>query len=444
MPILQPLATSLALLAVALCLPSTAAPAPTPQAYRELARQVDENLRKEILAKWFPAAIDPVGGFYQNFDEAWNHTGESAKSIVYQSRLTWLACQAAKRYPARAAEYRKAAAHGFDCLQHRMWDSRDGGFFWEIGPDGGPLRDGEKHAYGISFALYACSAYYRLTLDPAAKSLATRTFEWMEKHSHDTRNGGYYEALTRAGSPILTPPAASSGTDEIGTRYGFKSMNSHIHLLESLTEFYAVDPRPQVRARLEEVFKIVRDRVVVSQIGVMNQFFTPDWRPVPDLDSFGHDVETAFLLVEASSALGRPEDPAVWLAARRLVDHALEAGFDLAAGLADSGTTFRKVYIPERVWWVQAECVNALLLMHEKFGRETSRYWTAFTAEWEFIRSKQIDSVHGGWYNSVSPEGAAPAGAPKSDSWTEGYHQGRAMLRVSEVLQKLSAGREAR
>ena len=87
--------------------------------------------------------------------------------------------------------------------------------------------------------------------------LAKRAFAWLEEHAHDPRNGGYYEALTRQGRPILTAPADPNDpvSDAIGTRYGYKSMNSHIHLLEAFTALYEVWPDPLVATRLGSLLK---------------------------------------------------------------------------------------------------------------------------------------------------------------------------------------------
>ena len=87
---------------------------------------------------------------------------------------------------------------------------------------------------------------------------------------------------------------------------------------------------------------------------------------------------------------------------------------------------------------VEAEGLNALLLMHEKYGQETPRYWQAFLRQWEFIRTRQTDNVYGGWYATVSREGKPVPGHIKSDQWTEAYHQGRALLVVSATLRHLA------
>ena len=109
----------------------------------------------------------------------------------------------------------------------------------------------------------------------------------------------------------------------------------------------------------------------------MNLYLTRDWRAIPAHDSFGHDVETAYLLVEAAEALGMPDDAKTWQIARRLVDHALDWGWDDEhGGFYDKGESFGgPAYDSKKVWWTQAEGLNALLLMHHKFGDQTDRYW---------------------------------------------------------------------
>ena len=168
-------------------------------------------------------------------------------------------------------------------------------------------------------------------------------------------------------------------------------MNSHIHLLEAITALSRVWPDPLVQTRLREVFLIVRDKIAVEP-GCLNLFFTPDWRAVPDYDSFGHDVETAYLLLEAAAALKEADDPKTLMVARSLVDHALQWGWDeRLGGFYDKGAAFAPAYGREKVWWTQAEGLNALLLMHEHFGGQTRRYFDAFLKQWDFIVNYQVD-----------------------------------------------------
>ncbi len=405
-----------------------------------LAAEVEDNLQRQVLQQWFPRAVDPAGGFHQNYAEDWSCLPGGERSVVYQSRLTWLAAQAARRFPNQSEMYLSHARHGLHCLAETLWDSEHGGFFWAIGENGEPLREGEKHVYGVSFAIYAAAALFQASADAAALRLARRAYGWLQEHAHDPVNDGWYEALARKNFRILEP-TAQGGFDAVGTRYGCKSMNTHIHLLESLAALYEVWPDTELRESLIEVFEIVRDKVAVESVGCLNLYFTPDWRALPDHDSFGHDVETAFLLAEAAAALGQPEDARTWALAQRIVDHALGFGWDNRhGGFYDAGGVFGPIFNRKKVWWVQAEGLNALLLMDGKFSGETRRYSEAFTQQWQFIQRHQVDARHGGWYSEVAENGTILPGRVKSDGWTEGYHQGRALLTVSAALRARAAG----
>ena len=414
----------------------------TPEAYRRIATEVETNLRRDVLDKWFPAAVDrDAGGFYENFKENWTRGPTGEKSIVYQSRLTWLSAQAALRFPEKSDQYLAITRHGVAALAEKLWDKEKGGFFWAVDDGGRPDRDraDEKHVYGIAFGIYAAASSHAVTKDPASLDLARRAFQWLDRHAHDDKHGGYFEALTRDGHPILTAPA-NRLSDAIGTRYGRKSMNTHIHVLEALVALHRVWPDAAVRARLAEVHEAVAGKIYADP-GVLHVYLSPDWKPVPGPDSFGHDVEAAFLLVESAEALGMPDDERTWRVAGRLVDHALDVGFDHdRGGFYYEGTADGRELEKRKVWWVQAEGINALLLMHERFGRETPRYWEAFARTWSFISKHQVDARHGGWYNTVNADGTPIPGRPKSDRWTEGYHQGRALLTVSARLRKLAQG----
>jgi mannobiose 2-epimerase len=214
-------------------------------------------------------------------------------------------------------------------------------------------------------------------------------------------------------------------------------MNTHIHLLESFTQLYEVSQDDALRARLKELLAVVRDKVCVDP-GVMNQFFTADWRAIPDHDSYGHDVETAYLMLEAEQVLGEGHDPKTERMARMLVDHALAFGWDPAAGgLYRHGTTFGRPEDKQKEWWVQFEGLNALLLMHEKYGRETDTYFKAFQQQWQFITRRQIDAEWGGVYEMVGADGA-PTVPGKGRIWKAAYHDGRALLNVGDRLRTLA------
>ncbi len=459
-------------------------PAVSAETYRRMAEEIEQHLRRQVLEKWFPRCVDRQhGGFLPNFREDWSPGTANDKTIVFQARQTWVTAEVAKRFPDLRKEYLDYARHGLDFLERVMWDAQHGGFFWGLDPTGKitPRYGGEKHVYGIAFGIYAAANAYEATGERRALELAQRTFAWLERHAHDKTNGGYLEALTREGRPILQPPAPNKTHDAIGTVYGYKSMNSHIHLLEAVTALYRVWPDPLVEKRLRELVEVITKKVYVEP-GCLNQFFTVDWRAIPEHDSFGHDVETAFLLVEAAAALKRPDDPDIWRVARSLVDHALRYGWDdRHGGFYDRGVAFGPACGKEKVWWTQAEGLNALLLMHYRFERaasasaashqpegltaETSRaatavgpatpdaataaqqsapqgqrlvYWNAFLKQWDWIIRYQLDAKHGEWFAVVSHDGVAPPNQAKGQVWKAAYHNGRALMHCAEMLKELA------
>jgi mannobiose 2-epimerase len=417
--------------------------APTKANYLKFAAETDTMLRQDVLGVWFPRTVDREhGGFYSNFARDWQPTKSQGKFSVFQGRMVWIAAQIVMRRPDLKDQYLPIVQHGVKFLSDVMWDKQYGGFFWGLDDDGQitPFYSDGKELYGISFDLYGAAAAYEATHDPKALELAQNTFRWIDQHAHDARNGGYFEWLTREGKVVEgKPEAVTPQTTPLGAfLIGYKSMNTHIHLLESLTQLYEVWKDDTLRQRLEEILALVRDKISV-QPGVMNLFFTNDWRPIPDHDSYGHDVETAYLMLEAEDALGHGHDPRTEHMARQLVDHALANGWDdIYGGFFQDGTTFGQPESKLKDWWVQMEGLNSLLLMHDMYGRETDVYLKSFQRQWQFIRDYQTDTQFRGVYAQVRPDGT-PVSADKGQIWKAAYHDGRALLNVTERLQKLAA-----
>lgn len=411
--------------------------------YLKLADEMELTLRRDVLSVWFPRTIDKQnGGFYSNFTRDWQRTGSEGKFSVFQGRMTWLAAQIVMKRPDLKSQFLPIVSHGVDYLAKVLWDKEGGGFFWGLDDKGQITQrytDG-KHLYGISFGLYGAAAAYQATRDPRALKLAQRAFLWMDKNAHDAKNGGYFEWLTRDGKVVQANP----GTGRVetiplaGFPLGYKSMNTHIHLLESFSQLYEVWPDQTLQRRLVELLWIVRDKICVEP-GAMNLYFTVDWHPIPDHDSYGHDVETAYLMLETAQVLGRAYQPKTERMAKMLVDHALAYGWDESyGGFYRDGTTMGRPEDLRKEWWVQFEGLNALLLMHEKYGSSTDVYFKAFQRQWQFIRDHQVDHEFGGLYDTVERDGTA-TDKIKARIWKEAYHDGRALLNVTARLQKLAS-----
>jgi len=413
-----------------------------------IADEMENSIKTELLNKWYPQCVDSLyGGFLTSFTYDFKPTGPQEKFIVTQSRHTWSTAKAAELYP-HATYYLKCSNHGFRFLRDVMWDKTYGGFYGLVDREG-KVKNERKEAYGNAFGIYALSAYYHASKDTAALHLAKKAFMWLEAHSHDPVFKGYYQHLNRDGSPIKRDVTIPSTSD-----LGYKDQNSSIHLLEAFTELYSVWPDPLVRQRLEEMLYLIRDKIT-TQKGYLTLFFNPDWTPVSFQDStqdiilkhrnldhvsFGHDIETAYLMLEASHALGLKNDAKTMEVAKRMVDHSLRNGWDgKLGGFYDEGYYFKgrdtiTIIRDSKNWWAQAEGMNTLLLMADQFPNDPIQYYEKFKQEWIYIQTYLIDHINGDWYEGGLDKQPEKRTALKGHIWKATYHQFRALMNCVERL----------
>ncbi|MDN3584855.1 AGE family epimerase/isomerase [Mucilaginibacter flavus] len=404
-----------------------------------------KSMVNQLLKPWYPLSVDhEYGGFLSSFSYDFKPVGNQDKMIVTQARHIWSNSKAAEMFPG-VDYYLKDARHGFEFLKNTMWDKQYGGFYTFTDRQGN-VKAGSfapKEAYGNSFAIYGLATYYEASGDTSALNLAKQCFWWLEKHSHDNVYKGYFQHMQRDGTPIMRDATVSS-TAELG----YKDQNSSIHLLESLTELYSVWPNPLVKERLNELFLLVRD-TITNEKGNLILFFKPDWTPVSYKDSteaiikrhhgldhvsFGHNVETAYLLLEASAVLGIENDATTLQIGKKMVDDALENGWDnKIGGFYDEGYYFKDkpgitIIADTKNWWAQAEGLNALLMMADQYPDDSHKYFDKFKMLWQYTQTYLIDSVHGDWYQGGIDKQPGYKMALKGQIWKGTYHNLRALM----------------
>ena len=393
-----------------------AAPLPT-------ADEVEAAWVRHDLDWWFPRCVDPRGGFFEHFDADGEGDPLAPKTGVFQARMTWVAATAARRRPDLRERLEPIALHGLNFLRDAMRDP-DGGVYWQLDADGRPLHGGQKHLYNVAFAIYAAAAVERTMPGRGGGDLAMDLFDWLDRAGHDPEHGGYAEHydVPPSDAPVMPPPV------------GYKSLNAHLHLLEALAELHRARPDPRVGARLRELIDLHLGPMYVEP-GALHAQFTADWRPLPELTSYGHNVEAAYLIADAIEALGDAETPAESAKLRALLDVALTAGWLAEAGtIADTGTAFAAIDL-DAEWWAHAEAFHALLYFADRCRRAgeaeaAARYGAAAASAWHFIDAELLDPVRGGWRRSAGAGGEAS----KSGPWKAAYHTTRSMLDAADLL----------
>jgi mannobiose 2-epimerase len=427
----------------------------------EMRQVLDDEFRS-----WYPLCIDTsYGGFFSDFDYAWKQDGMQNKFIVTQARHIWSTANAGMFYQ-KDNVLRKVAAHGVQFLKNIMWDKEYGGFYDLVTRQGEPIKeDGSiiKRAYGNAFAIYGLAAYYRASGDTAALKLAQETFWWLEKYSYDPHDGGYFQFITREGIPFPEGYRYLPPRNENRWQGGYrivppKDQNSSIHLLECFTELYKVWPDSILKERLSSMLRLVRD-VITTDKGYLNLFFHRDWTPIlyrdstvavrernygSDHVSFGHDVETAYLMLEASAALGMKNDTTTLKIGKKMIDHALRNGWDKErGGLYDGGyylpgKDHPVIVINTKEWWPQVEALNAFLMMAEMFPQDEQRYYEKFCKQWSYCKQYLIDYEHGGWYLGGVDIVQRMKYSPKGSIWKCNYHTSRGLINCINMLKSQS------
>jgi cellobiose epimerase len=187
---------------------------------------------------------------------------------------------------------------------------------------------------------------------------------------------------------------------------------------------------------------------VVHRQGYVQFYFKDNWTPVSYRDSsdaaimkyrnidhvsFGHDIETAFLLLDASRVLGYYQYEQTKKVAKRMVDQTLRYGWDKEnGGLFDEGNYMHGAATPvvtksTKSWWPQAECMNCLLIMADLFPNDEINYEGYYASTWQYIKTYLLDYKYGDWYQGGLDKEPQQKGRPKASIWKGTYHTFRAL-----------------
>jgi mannobiose 2-epimerase len=197
---------------------------------------------------------------------------------------------------------------------------------------------------------------------------------------------------------------------------------------------YRLSKDAAVRARLEEMVKVVATRIVQSDNYAHKEFFR-DWRAhEKPIVSYGHDLETAWLLMDALDALGTPLEPMVSQVALHLGKHSADLGYDTAnGGYFEEGVPGGSPTKLEKIWWIQAEAVPGLWWLYRLSSDASFLDRLEGTLTW--IEKKQVDGEHGEWFWGIMPDGSiGPRGDHKGEEWKAQYHGLRAVVFTADWI----------
>ncbi len=385
--------------------------------------EVKHQLAEGIIPFWENLRDDEYGGYYGllTFDLALDK--KAVKGCILNNRITWFFSNAYTLL--KDPRLLEEARHGYEFLRDHCLDRENGGVYWSMTYDGKP-QDTTKHTYNQAFCIYALSSYYEASKDREALEEAYRLFRLIEEKCTDDL--GYLEAFT-----VDFRPESNEKLSENGVM-AEKTMNTLLHVFEAYTELYRVDRSEEVGERLRWILDTFAQKIYNPELRRQEVFFDREYHTLIDLYSYGHDIETSWLINRGVEVLGDPEYMEKMLPITEvLADNVKKVAFD---GRSLANECDKGVVNTDRIWWVQAETVIGFLEAYEKHP-ERKDYLEAAEAEWSFIRDFVIDHREGSeWFYAVDPEGNPdPAKRPIVEAWKCPYHNGRMCI---EVIRRLS------
>lgn len=402
---------------------------PTRQESQQLANRCRKILRTSLIDFYLPACVDQKhGGYLEAFqDGRFVATGE--KFLTMQARQLWF-FSTLVRADLEKEHSLQAARSGFRFLEDHLRDPEYGGYFSTVS-DAGEPRDRRKHVYLNSFALFGLAAYYRATNDESALKAAQDLFRVLEEQAHDQTYGGYVEFFAEDWEPLTDPQVAGY----VGVT-GTKTYNTHLHVMEALTELHRVWPDRLVKQRLSELVQIMTTTVHHPQFACNLDGWRANWQsietPANLRASYGHDVECVWLTFDAGRELGLPPDLLKsW--AKSLWSYTFQHGYDREhGGLYYTGPVGQAAEDRRKEWWVQAEALVSLLEMYRLTGEP--QYWQAFYETLTFVEQHHV-ATDGGWWATRAADGS-PQSESRSSKWQGAYHSGRSMLWCAQLLEE--------
>lgn len=382
-----------------------------------MAEEIKTHMKECIIPFWKKLRDDVYGGYYGFMDYDLKVDKKAVKGCILNSRITWFFANAYMLL--KDESLLEEARHGFAFMKEHCMDQENGGIFWSIQYDGTP-EDTTKHTYNQAFSIYALSSYYDASKEEEALAMAMELFHLIEDRCTDEI--GYKEAFDREFTEIENDKLSENGV------IADKTMNTLLHVFEAYTELYRVSKEEEVKKRLEWILDTIADKVYNPPLHRQEVFFDRNMNSILDLHSYGHDIETAWLIDRGTEVLGE----------KRYRDRMLPIILDLTSqvyrmafdGHSLANECEKGVVDTNRIWWVQAEAVVGFLNGY-KLAPEHEEYLRGAEAVWTFIKNYVVDKRSGSeWYWDVTAKGEAVSGKPIVEPWKCPYHNGRMCIEV--------------
>ncbi|MDR7089963.1 AGE family epimerase/isomerase [Cellvibrio fibrivorans] len=400
---------------------------PSTEALLQMAGEFEQELTGNILPYWIKQAPNPeTGGFYGQVSADGKPDPSAERGALLSSRILWSYSAAYRNY--RDEAYRKLADHAFKDLEATFWDNKNGGLYWSVAGDGKPAQT-HKQIYGQVFGIYGYSEYFRATGNQQALERAKTLYRLIEQYALDREYGGYLEVVGEDWRPLAKP------VNSLGVTTA-KSQNTHLHVMEAYTNLLRVWPDGQLKKQQTALLDIMLGKILNRTTNHLALFMDADWQVQGDGISYGHDIEAAWLMVEAAEVLGDADlINRTRALAVKIADTTLAEGMDTDGAIYNEASARKGLTNTGKDWWAQAEALVGFINAYEITG--DTKYLRATTRTWGFIKAHLVNNKTGEWHWGTNKSGQVIL-QPTLSMWKCPYHNSRAMMESARRLQRLA------
>lgn len=372
---------------------------------------------------WKKQTIDnQSGGFIGKINHQNQPNYHADKGAVLHARILWT-FSAVYALTNNESDL-EIANRAFNYIDNHFYDEVHGGIFWSLNYDGTP-KDTKNQIYAIAFVIYGLTEYYKITLKDEALRLAINLYNKIEEHSYDKQKGGYFEALTRNWQPIADLRLSEKDANEK------KTMNTHLHIVEAYANLYLVWKNDDLKNKIAALLYIIDTYFIDKNTWHLKLFFDENWNEKPDVISYGHDIEAAWLLLWCAEVINDTNLITLYQKYAVKLAEVTKEGLDDDGGLWYEFDPKKNHLIAEKHWWPQAELWIGMVNAYQISGED--EYLEIVKKNIDFVQNHLLDKEEGEWFWGINAD-YSKIEKDKAGFWKCPYHNARACL---ELLKRL-------
>ncbi len=288
-----------------------------------------------VFPLWTAAAIDPLnGGFVESLDANALPLPGARRALV-QARQIYAYTEALKMNILSRETVEPIIRKNVEFIA--CYSLESGAYVHAVDANGKPVQL-QCELYTQAFMLFGLARAYDCLKDAAIKARALKLANYLLRERQN-KAGGFTEL--KNGNVVY-------------------QSNPHMHLFEALIEWLRIDHEVVWKELAQQIYHLCKDKFVNNSIGVVAEYFSKDWQPVREQNTFvfepGHQYEWAWLLIQYEDAVHIKHTPL----SNHMFQLAETYGVDKASHLAfDELSSDFSVKKSSSRFWPQCERIKA-------------------------------------------------------------------------------------